>query len=68
MYCPECECTGRNGDFCGDCGARTVFSKFSCPHCKASNWVSSMFCEHCGKPIQEAAKMFVDEQVKKTEE
>ena len=65
MYCPECETVGNDGDHCGYCGTKTVFSKFPCPHCKAPNWVTTKFCEHCGKPVQEDAKMFVEEQIKK---
>ena len=59
MYCPECEMHGKDGNYCNQCGTKTVFSKFPCPFCKAPNFVSAKFCEHCAKPIQEAGMMFI---------
>ena len=56
MYCVICNTVGNDGNYCKDCGGKTVFSRFPCPYCKAPNYPSAKFCEHCGKPVQEAGR------------
>ncbi len=58
MHCAKCDKLGIDGNYCPDCGHKTGFSKFPCPECKAPNYVTATFCEHCGKPIHEAARAF----------
>ena len=67
MYCPKCKVGGKDGDFCGKCGERTVFSKFPCPFCQAPNQVDSKYCEHCGGLIQHSAEKFLEEMSKEKE-
>lgn len=67
MYCPKCKSVGKDGDYCGTCGGKTVFSKFPCPKCEAPNLVTTKFCEHCGRPIQEDARVFIEKKVKEGE-
>lgn len=59
MYCPNCDAVGIRGNYCGMCGTKTFFGTFPCPACHAPNHLNSNFCEHCGKPVQEAKKEFV---------
>lgn len=64
MYCPKCNTVGHDGDHCGDCGKKTIFSKYFCPKCGAPNFVTNKFCEHCGRPIQDAMKREISSRVK----
>ena len=59
MYCPICQRTGKDGQFCSDCGTELVESKVPCPHsiCDGMNDRGSKFCDECGKPIQENGKL-----------
>ena len=65
LYCPKCNTSGHQGNFCKDCGTKNIFSKFPCPHCEAPNWVDAVFCEHCGRPVHETAKAFMATEIAK---
>jgi len=62
VYCPKCQNISLDGNFCESCGTKTILSKFECPHCHATNYVIDDFCKHCGRPIQEYANKFIEEQ------
>jgi len=66
LYCPKCGLGSKRGSFCSECGTQTVFGKFPCPYCKAPNGIDNKFCEHCGKPIQEASNEFIRQVRKET--
>ncbi len=67
-YCPKCKTLRTSGMYCAICGEALISGEFPCPFCKYWNAVTSGFCADCGKPIQEEAKCFINDTLKKKEE
>ena len=64
MYCKKCNETGKEGAFCTHCGTKTIYSKFECPDCSATNPVTALYCGGCGLNIASAGREIIEMRMK----
>ena len=62
-WCGDCK-MWMGDKYCWSCGQETVKALLKCPYCKAEVSVLSKFCGSCGRPVQEAVQLHIQNQRK----
>jgi len=62
-WCSECNML-MSDKYCWRCGKKTLAAELKCPLCGKGISVMSKFCGSCGRPVQEAVQLHIQNQRK----